>query len=454
MTDDQTQNGLVTTTDVPTSGVDGVSPMAMRKVALAAFVGSTVEFYDFFIYGTAAALVFPKVFFPALGPAAGTIASFATLGVAFVARPFGAVLFGHFGDKLGRKKTLVTTLLVMGIATVLVGLIPTPDKIGAAAPIALVLLRILQGLAAGGEWAGAALFASESAPKAKRGFWSAFPSLGGGAALFLGNLTFLIIAVGMSDDDFVSYGWRIPFIASIVLIGLGLWIRLRTEETPVFKAVLAKGRTATHLPFVAAFKYQPRQMLLGIGMVILVPTLTYLGATYLTNYGSSVLGFSRTTVLLVGTLAALSISAATLLGGTISDRFGRRRVIMGAAIIAVPWALVLFPLIATGSSVVYGIVIIVTLFISGMAYGPMASFLSEMFDTRYRYTAAGLSYSIANVIGGAIPPIIGAALTAAYGGWVFGIFVAALCAVSLVSVSRLKETRGQDMEKTVVLANV
>jgi MFS family permease len=435
----------------PASDVGEAPPAAMRRVATAAFVGSTIEFYDFFIYGTAAALVFPKIFFPALGAAAGTVAAFATLGVAFVARPLGAVLFGHFGDRLGRKKTLITTLLMMGIATVLVGILPTAAQAGAVAPVALVVLRIVQGLAAGGEWAGAALFAAENAPSSRRGFWAMFPSLGGGAALILGNATFLVTGLSMSDDAFVAYGWRIPFLASVLLIVVGLWIRLRTDETPVFKNALAKGQTSG-APFVSAFKHQTRQILLATGIVIMVPTFTYLGATYLTNYGTSVLKLSRTSVLTMGVLGAVSISVAIIVGGTLSDRLGRRRVILAAAAVAVPWALLVFPVINIGSTFAYGVAIVVTMFISGTAYGPMSAYLSELFDTRYRYTAAGLTYNFAQIIGGAIPPIVGVAITAAVGSFAFGIFLAALCLVSLLCVLALAETRGRDLDRAVTAA--
>ncbi|MFC7754081.1 MFS transporter [Tsukamurella soli] len=208
------------------------SPQSMKRVAVASFIGTVIEFYDFGIYGTAAALVFPHVFFPALGPAAGAVASFATFGVAFGARPFGSLLFGHFGDRLGRKRTLIATLLLMGVATLLVGLMPTADRIGAWAPLLIVVLRILQGLAAGGEFAGAVLFASENAPKAKRGFWAMFPSFGGGGAILLANGVFFLTSASMSDKALVDWGWRIPFIGSIILVAVGLWVRLKTEETP------------------------------------------------------------------------------------------------------------------------------------------------------------------------------------------------------------------------------
>ncbi|WP_080748655.1 MULTISPECIES: MFS transporter [Nocardiaceae] len=435
--------------DEAPSGGGGVAvahadPAAMRKISIASVAGTTIEFYDFFIYGTAAALVFPQVFFPALGAAAGTVASFATLGVAFFFRPLGAVLFGHFGDKLGRKKTLITTLLVMGIATVLVGLMPTAATIGVAAPILLVLMRILQGLAAGGEWAGAALFTSENAPVGKRGFWSMAPSLGGGIALTLGNLTFLVTGLSMSEEQFVSYGWRIPFIGSLLLVALGLFIRLKIEETPVFRSQV-KTNGVTRLPFVEALKSQPRELVLAAGMVICVPSFTYIGSSYLMNYGRRELDLQTNFVLAMGCIAGAAITAGIVLAAIWSDRIGRRPVIIVGASLAVAWSLLLFPILDLGGRTAFGIGVFVTMFISGVACGPLGAYMSELFQTRYRYTAAGLSYNLGNMIGGAIPPLIAAAVTAAYGGFVFGVVLAGFCLVSLVCILLLKETRGNDL---------
>ncbi|MEU6644087.1 MFS transporter [Saccharomonospora sp. NPDC046836] len=418
---------------------------SMPRIAIASFTGSVIEFYDFFIYGIAAALVFPHIFFPALGSAAGTVASFATLGVAFVARPIGSILFGHFGDRLGRKKTLVTTLLMMGIATVLVGLMPTAGQIGVVAPICLVVLRIVQGLAAGGEWAGAVLFAAENAPREKRGFWAMFPSLGGGAALVLGNATFLLTGLGMSNETFMSWGWRIPFVASAVLIVVGLWIRLRIDETPVFATQLARRETS-RLPFFEALRRQPKQILLASGMVIMVPTFTYLGSSYLTNYGASALDLPRTAVLAMGVGGGVAISLGIVVGAVLSDRVGRRRVILTGAILAVTWSLALFPIVDIGSTWAFGLGVFLTMFISGVAYGPMSALMSELFHTRYRYTAAGFSYNAAHIVGGAIPPMVAAAITAAYGGFVFGLCLAALCTVSLLCVRALAETRHYELD--------
>lgn len=423
------------------------SARRMRRVAAASFTGTLIEFYDFQIYGVAAALVFGPVFFPALGPAAGAVAAFATLGVAFAARPIGGIVFGHLGDRLGRKATLVTTLLMMGIATVLVGLMPSADTIGVAAPILLVILRIIQGLAAGGEWAGAALFSVESAPKAKRGFWSMFVTLGGGAALVLANGTLLVAALTMSSADFQAYGWRIPFIGSIILIGIGLWIRLKIDEPSVFKKQLEEHGAAT-VPLVEAFRSQPRTVLLAIGVPLVQAVLTYVGATYLISYATTTLQLSRPTVLTIGILGGLAWMAGATTGALLSDRFGRRRVMAVAAAIAAVWSLVLFPFIDLGGGLVFGIGMFLTMYFAGLAIGPMAALLSELFLTRHRYAATAFSYNVAIIIGGAIPPIAGAAITATWGSIVFGAFLAMLCAIAFACSLALPETSRYELDRT------
>jgi MFS family permease len=421
-------------------------PQSMRRVASASFIGTVIEFYDFNIYGTAAALVFPVVFFPALGPLAGTVASFATLGVAFVARPFGSILFGHFGDRLGRKKTLIATMLLMGVATLLVGMMPTAATIGVAAPILIVLLRILQGLAAGGEWGGAVLFASENAPKAKRGFWSMFPSFGGGIAIVLANATFWATAVGMSSETFVSWGWRIPFLASILLIAVGLWVRLSIDETPVFKNQVERSGVAK-APFLDAFRSQPKQILLATGTTTMTLALTYIGGTYMVSYGTSVLELPRPAVLAVATLGGVAISVAVVVGAVLSDRIGRRRQITVVACLAIAWTLVLFPILDTRSLAAFAIGVPVTLFLSGLATGPLGAFLSEIFHTRYRYTATGLSYSLAGMLGGAIPPLIAGPIIASAGGFTFGVILACVALVSLICVRVIGETKQLELDR-------
>jgi MFS family permease len=422
----------------------GKSRSSMRRVAVASFVGSLIEFYDFLVYATAAALVFPQVFFPALGSAAGTVASFATFGVAFVARPFGAILFGHFADRLGRKKSLIATLLMMGVATVLIGLLPTANQIGVIAPILLVVLRIVQGLAAGGEWAGSVMFSAEHSPKGQRGFWGSMTILGSSAANILVPATFLLAGAFLTDEQFLSFGWRIPFLASILLVGFGLWVRLRIEETPVFREQLAQGGRA-RVPFVDAVRSQPREILLGIGAALTPFVVLYLGASYLTNYGTAVLGLARPPVLGWGIASGVTLMVAVVISSRLSDRIGRRRMMMIASGLGIVWVLVLFPLISGRSLLAFGVGVIVSTFIAGLAYGPLGALMSELFQTRFRATAAGFSYAIAGIIGGAIPPLVGAAIVPTAGGFVFGLILAGLCLISLLCLLMLRETRGTDL---------
>ncbi|WP_405483537.1 MFS transporter [Streptomyces sp. NBC_00009] len=442
--DQQDQQQTVRTASVPAR-----DDKQMRRIALAGFTGTVIEFYDLTLYAVAASLVFADLFFPALGPAAGTIASFGTLGVAFVARPIGAMIFGHFGDRLGRKRMLVTTLLLMGGATVVVGAMPTADQIGVAAPILIVFMRIVQGVAAGGELAGAALFSTESAPTARRGFWTMFTSLGGGFSIVLANATLLAVGAGLSDEQFASFGWRIPFLASALLVVVGLYIRLKIDESPVFEAEATaepdRRERRSKIPFVEAWRHQPRQMLLVAGISIMQAAFTYLGATYFANLGTGQLGLTRNTVLGAGIAGGLCWALGVVAGATASDRFGRRPVLLMATAGAVVWALLVFTLLESASAGEYLLLLCVTMFFAGLEIGPINVMLSELFDTRYRYTASAFAYNIGLVVGGAVPPLIGASMTASYGAFSFGLFLAFLCLISLLSAIGLPETRGRDL---------
>jgi MFS family permease len=432
----------------------------LRRVGAASLVGTTIEYYDFFVYGTAAALVFPAVFFPSTSPAMGTIASFATFGVAFFARPVGSVLFGHFGDRIGRKRTLVWTLLIMGLSTVLIGLLPGYDEsvfglfdggIGIWAPIILVAMRFLQGLAMGGEWAGATLLTAEYAPKGQRGRMAIYPQLGPACAFFLASGTFWIasITIGATSETFLAYGWRLPFIASLLLVMVGLWIRLSVEETPVFKnQKLNQEREAApvKLPFGDAIRKQWKQIVLaGIAMST-VFSMFYTGSTFLTSYGIGSLDMDRTTILGFGMIASVVLGVVTAGACIWSDRIGRRKVIAYAYGAAVIWSLLLFPLLDTGSPFAFLIGVTVSLCIYGVANGPAGALLPEMFQSRFRYTGAGLSYNLGGIIGGAIPPIVAAQLVANYSSFWVGVLLAVLSAVSLLAILALPETKNNDME--------
>jgi MFS family permease len=451
----------------PTLTVDedfGGKRPSLRKVGAASLVGTTIEYYDFFVYGTAAALVFPKIFFPGTSPALGTIASFATFGVAFFARPVGSIAFGHFGDKIGRKRTLVWTLLIMGLSTVAIGLLPgysagvfgvLENGVGIWAPVLLVVMRFLQGFAMGGEWAGATLLTAEYAPKDRRGRMAVYPQMGPALAFFLASGTFFLasVTIGATSDTFISYGWRFPFIASLLLVIVGLWIRLRIEETPVFKNQKENQQRESapaKLPFADAIRKQWKQIVLsGLAMSTLF-AMFYIGSTFLTSYGTSTLEFTRTMILGFGMIAALVLMVVTAAAAIISDKIGRRKVIAASYAGAFVWSLLLFPLLDTGSPIAFLIGITVTLALYGMSNGPAGASLPEMFQSRFRYTGAGLSYNLGGIIGGAVPPILAAQIVAHFPSIWVGVLLAGLSAVSLICVLALPETKSNDLEDVPV----
>ncbi|RJQ79714.1 MFS transporter [Pseudonocardiaceae bacterium YIM PH 21723] len=403
-------------------------------------VGTTIEFYDFYIYGTAAALVFGKQFFPALGPAAGTVAAFATFGVAFLARPFGAMLFGHFGDRLGRKRTLVSTLLLMGLSTAAIGLLPSAAAIGVFAPILLVALRILQGLAVGGEWAGAVLLTTEHAPPERRGWYGMFPQLGPSVALILSSGTYVAIDLGMSDAAFLDWGWRLPFLISSVLVLVGMYVRLKVTEPTIFTELVADGRRSS-LPLLEVFREQPRQVLLTAGTLMSIFSFFYTATTFLTSYGTGTLGHSRLFVLSDGIYAGVVFGVTTLISGFYADRIGRRTVIAGAAVLSAVWGLALFPVVDTGSPLLFAVAMCVTLACMGLGYGALGAFLPEQFATRYRYTGAGMGFALGGVLGGAALPLASASLAQHFGSVAVGVYLTVTALVSLACVLGLSETR-------------
>jgi MFS family permease len=416
-----------------------------RRIALASLVGTTIEGYDFVLYSLAAALVFPSVFFPSLGPTGGLVASMATMAVAFIARPFGAVLFGHFGDRLGRKKTLVATMMGMGLSTTLMGTVPGDAFIGVAAPILIVTLRFIQGLAAGGEWAGAVLFVTEHAPDNKRGLYAMFPQLGHTLPNAFSGASFLAVGLLMSPEAFISWGWRVPFLASALLLAVGLYIRLKIEETPVFTKEVERSGKAK-VPIFEAFQKQPGTILKGAGVALTALAFVYVSNAYIVNYGVQQLGLSRNTVLAVGSLAGLVFAIFTVLSAWLSDRTGRRAMIGGAQLAGIVWAIALFPLLNMASVVTYGLAICGTMAIAGLAYGAVGAFMPEQFHTRYRYTAAGVSYQISGVIGGGLAPLVAPLLVSSYGSNALGFCLAGLSAVAAACTFSLKEKRNKTME--------
>jgi metabolite-proton symporter len=422
---------------------------SMRRVAAASFVGSAIEYYDFYIYGTAAALVFPKVFFPHLSTTVGTVASMATFAAAFLSRPLGAAFFGHFGDRLGRKSTLIATLLIMGLSTLAVGLVPGAVTIGMAAPLILLTLRLVQGFAVGGEWAGAALLSAEYAPAQARGRYGMFTQMGVGSGLVMSSLLFLVVnqTVGESSRAFIDWGWRIPFLFSAVLIVIALYVRLNVAETPVFAEQKARD-TARVMPLAALFRSQRREVVLAAGSMIGFFTLGYMANAYLMSYAHTHVGFSPKLILSVGLLGGVVVVVFNVLGAVLSDAIGRRRVIMTAFAIGVPWSFVVLPLVDTGNAVLFALAMAGTYAVAGTAYGPMAAFIPEIFGTRYRYSGAGLSLNLAGLVGGAVPTIVAAPLQATWGVAAVGAMMAVVVVASLVCTAALPETKGAALQRS------
>ncbi|RGC68606.1 Inner membrane metabolite transport protein YhjE [Micromonospora sp. MW-13] len=417
-------------------------PMSIGRIAFASLVGTTIEWYDFFIYGTAAALVFSHAFFPNVDPTAGTLASFATFAVGFIARPVGGFLGGHFGDKIGRKVMLVATLLITGIATFLIGLLPTYEQIGIAAPLLLVILRFFQGLGVGGEWGGAVLIAVEHAPADKRGFYGSLPQLGVAAGLSLGTIMFAIVGT-LPDDAFQAWGWRIPFLISALLVGVGLVIRARIDETPVFKEMQAK-KTVQRLPILDAIKQYPVRIVQAT-MVSFVAILIFFIVTVFTlSYATNKLGVSRNTILIAIVVVAIGEFITLPAWSALSDRIGRRPVFLIGAGFTALFAFPYFWLIDTGNTVAIFVAFLAIWLVGHAAsYGVSAAFLMEMFPAEMRYSAASVSYQLSSIIAGGFTPMITTALLAWSGdkSWSVGLYLFAGAMISVIGGLLAIETR-------------
>ncbi len=420
------------------------SRTALRRSILASYLGSAVEYYDFFIYGTAAALVFPTVFFPNLSPTMATVASLGSFATAFVARPFGAAFFGHFGDRLGRKRTLMMTLLLMGVATVGVGLLPSAATIGMAAPMMLVGLRLLQGFAVGGEWAGAVLMCAENSPQHRRGRSCMFVQLGIGTAVIIANLVFLSAHAlfGESSAEFLSWGWRIPFLLSAVLIGVGVYVRLHLEETVEFAAASAVP-VKTGLPLVELVRRQTPQLLLASGATAGAVMLFYQVGTFMSTYAEGHLHLPKETIFGVGALGGMALIVGASISGVLGDTFGRRRLAAIGYAVAVPWSFAMLPMVQTGQDgtvVFFAVTVLATYFFLGFIGAPLSAFLPGIFATRHRYTGAAMANNLGAILGGALPPMV-SPLLVQHGNAAIGAMMAGFALLGLVSVLRLQETR-------------
>jgi len=423
-----------------TNGQDGAPVSSIRQVSVASLVGTALEWYDYFLFGTAAALIFNGLFFPEQDPLTGTLLAFATFGVGFGARPIGGLVFGHYGDKIGRKTMLVITLIIMGVATCAIGLLPTYAQIGIWAPILLVVLRLVQGFGVGGEWGGAVLMAVEHAPAGKRGYYGSWPQMGVPAGLVLSTVVFTIFQA-MPEEQFLAWGWRIPFLLSVVLVAVGLYVRLRLMESPAFQKV-DDTDTEAQMPIVEVFRTYPRNILIAMGARVGDNMLFYIFSVFALTYVTEELGLPESTAL-IGVMIGATIEFFLIpFFGALSDRIGRRPVYMGGAIFCMLFAFPYFWLLNTEAPALIWLAISLSLFVGHAAmYAPQASFLSELFGTRVRYSGASIGYQLAPIVGGGIAPFIAVALLAWTGSyWPIAVYMIGMAAITVVSVYLATET--------------
>ncbi|MDB5935474.1 MAG: yhjE [Massilia sp.] len=408
-------------------------------VLFASLIGTTIEFFDFYIYATAAVLVFPKLFFPASDAAAATLQSLATFALAFLARPIGSAVFGHFGDRVGRKATLVAALLTMGVSTVVIGVLPTYASIGTLAPLLLALCRFGQGLGLGGEWGGAVLLATENAPPGKRAWYGMFPQLGAPIGFFLSGGTFLLLTQYLSEAEFFRYGWRIPFIASALLVIVGLYIRLSLTETPAFKQVLAK-KEVVKVPVLTVLREHSRELVLGTFTAMATFVLFYLMTVFTLGWGTSHLGFSRHDFLLLQLFAVLFFGLSIPVSALLADRYGRRETMIWVSAAIAGFGLVLAPLFGSGSTPTVAAFLAIGLALMGMTYGPLGTLLSEMFPAEVRYTGASLTFNLAGILGASLAPYAATWLATNYGLAYVGYYLSAAALISLVALLLTRRT--------------
>jgi metabolite-proton symporter len=413
------------------------------QVLFASLIGTTIEFFDFYIYATAAVIVFPRLFFPASDPASATLASLATFAIAFLARPIGSALFGHFGDRVGRKTTLVAALLTMGLSTVTIGALPTYASIGVAAPLLLALCRFGQGLGLGGEWGGAVLLAIENAPPGRRAWYGMFPQLGAPLGFFCSGGIFLLLSEYLTDDQFFRFGWRIPFLASALLVIVGLYVRLTITETPVFSEALT--RTArVKLPMAVVFRRHPRTLFVGMLVALATFVLFYLMTVFTLAWGTSALGYSREAFLLIQLVGILFFAATIPLSAVLADRLGRRRTLLWVTAAIGAFGFVLAPLFQSGT---FGVLVMIAVGLSlmGFTYGPLGTALSELFPTTVRYTGSSLTFNLAGVFGASLAPYIATWLANTYGLPYVGYYLTLAAALTFAGLLATRETKDQDL---------
>ncbi|MGN5726404.1 MFS transporter [Acinetobacter calcoaceticus] len=418
------------------------------RVLFASLVGTTIEFFDFYIYATAAVIIFPHLFFPASSGSAAVLQSLATFAIAFIARPIGAALFGHLGDRIGRKATLVAALLTMGISTVCIGLLPTYAHIGIFAPLLLAVCRLGQGLGLGGEWSGAVLLATENAPEGKRAWYGMFPQLGAPIGFILATGSFLLLSATIPEQAFMQWGWRIPFIASAVLVIVGLYIRLKLHETPAFQKVLDKQKEV-NIPFKEVITKHTGKLILGTIAAICTFVVFYLTTVFALNWGTTKLGYARGEFLELQLFATLCFAAFIPLSAIFAEKFGRKTTSIGVCIAAAIFGLFFSSMLESGNTLIVFLFLCTGLAIMGLTYGPIGTVLSELFPTSVRYTGSALTFNLAGIFGASFAPLIATKLAETYGLYAVGYYLTAASLLSLFAFLLIRETKNDDVNNQI-----
>jgi metabolite-proton symporter len=417
------------------------------QVLFASLVGTTIEFFDFYIYATAAVLVFPTLFFPKSDPTSATLQSLATFAIAFLARPIGSALFGHFGDRVGRKATLVAALLTMGLSTVCIGLLPSYQSIGVLAPLLLALCRFGQGLGLGGEWGGAVLLAVENAPPGKRAWYGMFPQLGAPIGFFLSGMVFLRLSRQLTNEQFIAWGWRIPFIASAVLVLVGLYVRLTITETRVFQEAVARGRSIGQAPMTVVFTRHAWTLVVGVLASLATFVLFYLMTVFALDWGTTALGYRREQFLIMQLLGVVAFALTIPLSAVLAER-ARRRTLLSVSVAIALFGLVLAPALSAGW-VGAQLALIVGLALMGLTYGPLGTVLSELFPTEVRYTGSSLTFNLAGIFGASLAPYAARWLATNYGLPFVGYYLSAAAVLTIAGLLAIRETRDEDISRSV-----